>query len=52
MAFWNARAGNGGYPNKALVKSKSKDSIDVKDYIKQISEYGPILVNDIAAARA
>ena len=44
--FWNAKA------NAANVRSKSKDEIDVKDYIKQGSAYLPVLVNDIAAARA
>ncbi len=50
-AFWQARVGN-SFPNAANVKTKAKDTIDVKDYIKQGSAYLPILVNDIAAARA
>ncbi|HZZ81465.1 MAG TPA: alpha/beta fold hydrolase [Gemmataceae bacterium] len=51
-AFWGARAANGNFPNAALVRSKSKDTIEVRDYIKQIGAYGPVLINDIAAARA
>jgi hypothetical protein len=41
-------------PNSTNVKPKGKavDEIDVKDYIKQGSSYLPVLVNDIAAARA
>ena len=38
--------------NIANVKTKNKEEIDVKDYIKQGSAYLPILVNDIAAARS
>jgi hypothetical protein len=39
--------------NSANVKVKKQgDEIDVKDYIKQGSAYLPVLVNDIAAARA
>jgi hypothetical protein len=50
--FWNARVGN-SQPNMANIKVKVRgDTIDVKDYIKQGSAYLPILVNDIAAARA
>ncbi len=44
--FWKLK------PNLAYVRSKNKDEIDVKDYIKQGSAYLPVLVNDIAAARA
>jgi pimeloyl-ACP methyl ester carboxylesterase len=44
--FWNMKA------NGLNVKTKNKDEIDVKDYIKQGSAYLPVLVNDIAAARA
>jgi alpha-beta hydrolase superfamily lysophospholipase len=44
--FWNIKA------NVLNVKTKNKDEIDVKDYIKQGSAYLPVLVNDIAAARA
>ena len=51
-AFWNARTTAGTMPNAVNVRSKEKDSIDVKDYIKQISAYAPVLVNDIAAVRA
>jgi hypothetical protein len=50
-AFWGARVGS-SFPNAANVKTKVKDTIDVKDYIKQGSAYLPILVNDIAAVRA
>jgi hypothetical protein len=37
--------------NKKLVKSKVKDEIDVKEYIKS-PMYLPVLVNDIAAVKA
>jgi hypothetical protein len=43
-SFWKYK------PNLANVRSKDKDSIDVKDYIK--NDYMTILCNDIAAARA
>jgi hypothetical protein len=36
----------------AHVKTKDKETIDVKDYIRSGSTYLPVLVNDIAAARA
>ncbi|MBI3824026.1 MAG: alpha/beta fold hydrolase [Planctomycetes bacterium] len=36
----------------ANVKTKAKEDIDVKDYIKQSKVYLPVLVNDIAAVRA
>jgi len=48
-AFWTK------LPNSALVKTKEKDTIEVKDYIKSSSvpgAYLPVLVNDIAAVRA
>jgi hypothetical protein len=48
-AFWTKPA------NAKLVKSsnpKMKDTIDVKDYVKNMKEYLPVLVNDIAAVRA
>lgn len=38
--------------NLANVRSKDKETIDVKDYIKSGSTYLPVLVNDIAAVRA
>jgi alpha-beta hydrolase superfamily lysophospholipase len=44
--FWNMKA------NGLNVRGKNKDEIDVKDYIKQGGAYLPVLVNDIAAARA
>ncbi len=49
--FWTARTPDGKFPNLANVKAKAKDTIDVKDYIKS-AVYLPVLVNDIAAARA
>ena len=48
-AFWTK------LPNSAFVKTKEKDTIEVKDYIKSSSVAGaylPVLVNDIAAVRA
>jgi hypothetical protein len=42
-------------PNSALVKTKERDTIEVKDYIRSGSvpgAYLPVLVNDIAAVRA
>ncbi len=44
--FWNQKA---NYQN---VKSKEKEVIDVKDYIKAGGTYLPVLVNDIAAVRS
>jgi alpha-beta hydrolase superfamily lysophospholipase len=43
--FWSLK------PN-GFVKSKDKEAIDVKDYIKSGSAYLPVLVNDIAAVRS
>jgi hypothetical protein len=38
--------------NFTNVKSKDKEAIDVRDYIRNGTTYLPVLVNDIAAARA
>jgi hypothetical protein len=38
--------------NITNVKTRDKEVIEVKDYIKQGSTYLPVLVNDIVAARA
>ncbi|MBM3994276.1 MAG: hypothetical protein FJ303_09020 [Planctomycetes bacterium] len=38
--------------NQISVKTKNKQVIEVKDYIKQGNAYLPVLVNDIAAVRA
>jgi hypothetical protein len=46
VLFWSKKI------NLANVKTKDPDAIDVKDYIKSGSAYLPVLVNDIAAARA
>lgn len=43
--FWKKLA------NTNNVRTKDKDAIEVKDYIKQGSTYLPVLVNDIAAVR-
>jgi pimeloyl-ACP methyl ester carboxylesterase len=53
--FWNAQVpGTKMFPNLNVKPKdpKSKEEIDVKDYIKQGNAYLPILVNDIAAVRA
>ena len=39
-------------PNAKYVRTKNKEEIDVKDFIKQGAYYLPVLCNDIAAARA
>lgn len=44
--FWNKTV------NFQNVRTKNKEEIDVKDYIKQGAAYLPVLCNDIAAARA
>jgi hypothetical protein len=45
-AFWTKPQ------NANNVKTKDKETIEVKDYIKQGGAYLPVLVNDIAAVRA
>jgi hypothetical protein len=44
--FWTKQV------NVINVKTKEKDTIEVKDYIKSGNAYLPVLVNDIAAVRA
>lgn len=46
MLFWSHKQ------NAFNIKSKEKETIDVKDYIKAGGAYLPVLVNDIAAVRA
>lgn len=38
--------------NKVNVKRNKEDTIDFKDYGKNLNTYGPVLINDIAAAKA
>lgn len=50
-AFWSIKA-NGNVKAPRPKGGGLPEEIDVKDYIKQGSAYLPVLVNDIAAARA